>query len=216
MATNSIIAPTFSDNNRLTVVNMYGGAGCGKSVTAAQLFSMMKCANMKAELVYEIAKECVWDRRSQMFTEQDWMFANQHHLVRRLVGHDIDYAVLDSPILLALFYLLDDYPPSFTTFVMDVFNSYNNVNILIKRNPAFEYIQAGRNQDLAGASEIDLKIFEFFKQHDIPFIEVMAGPDAAAQCLEIVKNHKRSTDVCPKCGHDWLDHEFAVPAPYCP
>lgn len=29
------------------------------------------------------------------------------------------------------------------------------------------------------------------------------------QCKEITEN-------CPKCGKDWLDHEFGVPAPYCP
>jgi len=23
-------------------------------------------------------------------------------------------------------------------------------------------------------------------------------------------------DICPKCGKDWLNHEFGVPAPYCP
>ena len=23
-------------------------------------------------------------------------------------------------------------------------------------------------------------------------------------------------DICGKCGKPWLDHEFAVPAPYCP
>lgn len=23
-------------------------------------------------------------------------------------------------------------------------------------------------------------------------------------------------DHCPKCGHHWDEHEFAVPAPYCP
>lgn len=25
-----------------------------------------------------------------------------------------------------------------------------------------------------------------------------------------------ASDTCPKCGHPWEDHEFAVPAPYCP
>lgn len=25
-----------------------------------------------------------------------------------------------------------------------------------------------------------------------------------------------TSENCPKCGKPWLDHEFAVPAPYCP
>ena len=27
---------------------------------------------------------------------------------------------------------------------------------------------------------------------------------------------KKDKDRCPICGYDWLAHEFAVPAPYCP
>lgn len=216
MITDTTVRPLFDENKNLTVVNMFGGAGCGKSVTAAYLFGHMKCNNMKVELVHEVAKKYVWERWSQIFGEQDWMFANQHRLIRQLIGHDIDYAVVDSSILLSLFYLPDDFPQSFRPFVLDVFNSYDNINIFIERNPDLPYIQAGRNQDLAEAKEIDQQIYQYFADNNISHHVVMAGATAAEQCLEIVKKHKQLTDVCPKCGHDWLDHDFGVPMPYCP
>ena len=207
----------YNYNKKLTVINMFGGAGCGKSTTAYYLTGDMKCANLKVELIHEIAKDCVWERWSHMFGEQDWMFANQNHLLRRLVSHDIDYAVVDSSILLSLFYTPHDFPQSFKRFVVDAFNSYDNINIFIKRNPDLPYIQAGRNQTLDEAKLIDDEIYQYFVDNKINHHVVTAGPNASADCLSIVQRHTRVyDDFCPKCGQLWVDHEFGVPAPFCP
>lgn len=181
----------YTDNKRLTVINMFGGAGCGKSTTAYFLTGLMKCDNRKVELIHEIAKDCVWERWNHMFGEQDWMFASQNHLLRRLISHDIDYAVVDSSILLSLFYLPDDFPQSFRTFVVDAFNTYDNINIFIDRNPDLPYVQAGRNQTLDEAKLIDDEIHQYFLDNKIPHYVVTAGESAASECLRIVQQHKK-------------------------
>lgn len=28
--------------------------------------------------------------------------------------------------------------------------------------------------------------------------------------------HTCTPSLCPRCGKPWADHDFAVPAPYCP
>jgi len=165
----------WSDNKKLTVVNLYGGPGVGKSVTAAELFPKMKRANMKVELVHEIAKDYVWERWDHIFQEQDYITAHQHRLQRRLVGHDIDYVVVDSALLLGLIYAPKDYPSSFAPFLKDVYNSYTNVNIFLKRSDTFEYDNNGRNQSLEQAIQIDAEVLAMLNKEQIPTYTVASG-----------------------------------------
>jgi nicotinamide riboside kinase len=137
----------WADNKRLKVIQLFGGPGIGKSTTAADLYSAMKKKGLKVELVHEIAKDLVWDKRHNMFYEQDWIMAQQHQLQHRLVAHDNDYCVIDSSILLGLFYAADDYPPEFKAWCRTVYDSYTNLNIMLKRNPQFPYVQEGRNEE---------------------------------------------------------------------
>lgn len=157
------------DNKKLKVVNFFGGPGIGKSTTATAVFSKMKKLGMKVELVHEVAKDFVWEEWSHIFGEQDYIFAHQHRLIRRLVRHDIEYAVVDSSILLSLLYAPDWYPKTFEPFVLDVFNSYSNINIMLERNPEIPYIEAGRNQTYVEALEKDAQLRSIFHKHKIMY-----------------------------------------------
>lgn len=208
---------TYNDNKKLTVVNFFGGPGCGKSTTAAELFARMKKKNFSVELIHEAAKEFVWEEWSHIFGEQDYIFAHQHRLIRRLTRHNIDYAVVDSSILLSLFYMPDDFPQSFRPFVREVFDSYNNINIFLNRNPFIPYVQTGRNENREQAAELDRKIREYFDDEGIQYYQVLAGESAADECMLIVTGHTDRPDlVCPKCGQRWSEHDFGVPEPFCP
>jgi AAA domain len=179
----------YSHNQALTVINFFGGPGCGKSVTAAYLFGDMKCAGMKVELIHEVAKDYVWEDWAHIFGEQDYIFAHQNRMLRRLIGHDIEYAVVDSSILLSLFYMPDDFPQSFRAFAREAFDSYNNINIFLDRNPDLPYIQTGRNESELQAIELDRRIREYFYQTNTPCHHVLAGSTAAAECMKIIANH---------------------------
>ena len=41
------------------------------------------------------------------------------------------------------------------------------------------------------------------------------GQNKLGEALTAVRNHLLK-DFCPQCNQHWEDHEFAVPAPYCP
>jgi tRNA uridine 5-carbamoylmethylation protein Kti12 len=175
----------FSDNKKLTVINMFGGPGTGKSTAAADLFTRMKRNGYRVELVHEVAKDYVWEEWGHIFGEQDYIFANQHRLIRRLVNHEVDYAISDSSIILGLFYMPDWFPESFKPFVLDVFNTYTNVNVIFERNPEFPYQQWGRNESEQQAIEKDRQIRQFFDEAGIPYIVVMAGPSS----VDEIYNH---------------------------
>lgn len=181
---------TFNDNKNLNVINFFGGAGCGKSTCAAELFALMKKDNYKVELIHEAAKDYVWEKWSHIFGEQDYIFAQQHRSIRRLVGHDIDYAVVDSPILLSLFYMPDDFPQSFRRFVVDTFNSYNNINIYLKRSEKLPYVQAGRNETFEQAEQIDKQILDWLSVNDMRYHVVLAGNAAALAVKAIVESYQ--------------------------
>ena len=183
--------PSLQDNKNLTIINFFGGPGATKSTTASGLFHEMKKRHDKVELISEWIKgEGVWERRHLLFGEQDYIFAHQHRSQRRLVGHDIEYAITDSPLLLGLFYLPPDFPSSFTQFARDISDTYNNINIFIDRNPDLPYVQEGRNEDLASAIQIDTNIRKYFDDHNIDKYHIQAGDDAVRQALLVVTHHR--------------------------
>ena len=55
----------------MKVINLWGGPGCGKSTTAAGLFSIMKMRGHKVELVTEYAKELTYDRNLTITKDEE-------------------------------------------------------------------------------------------------------------------------------------------------
>jgi hypothetical protein len=181
---------TFAEHKKLTVVNMFAGPGCGKSTLSAGLFHEMKKQHYKVEMIPEWIKgEGIWENRSQLFGDQDYIFAHQHRMQRRLIGHDIDYVITDSPLMLGMFYLPKDFPQSFKPFMLDVVNSYDNLNIFIKRNDSLPYTREGRNQDLEEAIQIDDNIRNYFDVNDVKYCCVDVGDHAVSQTLSAVIQH---------------------------
>lgn len=190
----------YTDHKQLTIINMFGGPGVSKSTTAAGLFHEMKKRHFKVELIPEWIKgEGVWENRASLFGDQDYIFAHQHRMQRRLIGHDIEYAITDSPILLSLFYMPPDFPESFRPFVREVFDSYDNLNIFIDRNPELPYTQAGRNENLDEAIQVDTNIRAYFRNEGIDSCNVLAGNSAVMLALSAVGQHKINKQFAPVC-----------------
>jgi nicotinamide riboside kinase len=180
---------TLQDNKKLTVINLLGGPGVGKSILAARLFAEMAVNDYSVELVHESAKDFKWEDWDHIFPEQDYISAHQHRLIRRLVRHDVEYAVVDSSLLLAGVYQPKWYPESFFPFVLDMYKSYDNLNIRLIRNPNLPYKQPGRNESHDQALEKDNQVVELMKKHNIPYHEIMVGDTALQQAMEIVRQH---------------------------
>ena len=188
---------TFEDNKRLTVVNLLAGPGCGKSVLSAQLFAGMSIAGYKVELVHEWAKhEGVWEQRTNIFTEQDFITSNQHRLIRRLVNHDVDYAVVDSSLLLAGIYAPSWFPSSFFPFILDQYYTYDNINIVLERNPELTQKQTGRNEDFVNALKKDAEIVALLERYNIPYHTVKVGPNAYDDAMSIIRDHYVCKYLC--------------------
>jgi hypothetical protein len=83
-------------------------------------------------------------------------------------------------------YMPNDFPPSFTNYVMDTFNSYNNINILIRRGVPYETV--GRNQSEEEAIQIDKDLREFLVDTKVPFYEVRNVLGENVQTVHYIMN----------------------------
>ena len=145
----------------MIVCNIFGGPGCGKSTTAAGVFSSLKQRGVNCEYVHEWIKWSVWEDRKVIFDDQLYIFAKQHHMLHTLDGQ-VDVAICDSPLLLSNIYG-KIYPNSvmnnsetFFTMVDECFNRFDNYNVVLGRKKV--YNPMGRVQTEDEARGIDMKI----------------------------------------------------------
>ena len=166
----------------MKVINFYGGPSSGKSTTAAGLFFNMKSLGINCELVSEYAKKLAWEKNNKLCMDQLYVTAKQNRGLERLRGQ-VDYAITDSPLPLAIHYAGDYHLQSFETLVMELFNSYDNINFFINRKKA--YNPAGRFQTEDQAVLIDSAIKKLMYKHNILFTEV----DGDEQVVEVILKH---------------------------
>lgn len=174
----------------MKVINLFSGPGAGKSTLASQIFADLKMKQLDVELVTEYAKDLVYEERSNILSkDQLYILAKQNRKLERLENKGIDYAVTDSPLLLSNVYntMNDNYrgdPKLFRKTVKDLFFSYDNINILLKRDPSLKYKTKGRIHDYFEASEFDSIIEEMLYFDCIPYFTYEINKDNFDSLIE--------------------------------
>jgi len=168
-------------------LNILSGPSSGKSTSAAGLYYKMKMAHIKCELVTEFAKDLVYSDRIQMLTDnQEMIFAEQNYRLH-ILKDKVDWAITDTSLLLGLVYPPDWYPQSFKPFVLDIYNTYNNVNVYIKRPDSFQ--QYGRAHDHEQSKQLDDLVINMLQEYDIPYTVFEANDDTADDLFEFIQKH---------------------------
>lgn len=168
----------------MIVVNFFSGPGAGKSTLAAGVFSQLKMKGVNAELVTEFAKDMTWEKNQKALSNQVYMLGNQLQRIYRCQDQ-VDVIVTDSPLLLNIIYNHDPLlGASFSSLVVDLFQSYNNINYFIKRIK--EYNPAGRNETKEEAVEIDSKLLQLLDDNKIPFRILEGRIDCCGQVVQDV------------------------------
>lgn len=86
-----------------TVVNLWGGPGCGKSTTAAELFAALKKRNISCELVREYVKNWAWRGERVGQWDDVYLFAKQLRAESAVYGR-VDWVITNSPLGLGAVY----------------------------------------------------------------------------------------------------------------
>ena len=176
--------------NTPIVVNLFGGAGCGKSTIAAAIFSLLKLHDMETELITEFAKDLVWEERFRTFKNQHYLFSKQQHRLWR-INDKVDVIITDAPILLSVVYRKELSSNIFKQFVLEEFNSYNNMNFFLNRNK--KYSRVGRNQNIEEAKRMDKEIIKDLDECGIDYFVInsdFTAPNRIAESILRLFNRK--------------------------
>ena len=150
------------------VVNLFAGPGAGKSTAAAYIFSQLKMRGVNCELITEFAKDKTWEKNYSALRCQEYVFGKQSYKMDRC-RDQVDVIITDSPLPLGIFYNQNPVlGRHYESLVMDVFNTYDNLNFFINRKKPYNPV--GRNQTEEEAKEIDERIKTFCQQHDISYL----------------------------------------------
>ena len=140
------------------VLNLFGPPGAGKSTGAAYIFAKLKMAGVNAELVTEFAKDKVWEGNEAVFKNQAYIFGKQSFKISRCEDK-VDVIVTDSPLFLSVLYSPKNHiQTDFNAVVLKTFNSYNNVNYIIRRVKPYNPIGRNQNEEQSDALAPELAI----------------------------------------------------------
>jgi hypothetical protein len=92
-----------------------------------------------------------------------------------------------------------------------------------------EFIEALKKYEFeanAGPSQGDMPLDRYVKSLPLPSYETLnsesvnvpqgLSKEETREFILAVAKKETDKDNCPKCHKPWLDHEFGVPAPFCP
>ena len=184
----------------MIVVNLFGVPGAGKSTGAAYVFSKLKMQGINAELVTEFAKDMVWENNNKVLMNQEYIFGSQSYRLSRCKDK-VDVIVTDCPLFLTAFYNKSSVLGNeFNKVVLNVFNTYNNVNYLIDRIKDFN--QIGRVHTEQEAQNMREPLMKMLNDYKVSF-ETIEGSvkdyDVIVEKIsEMAKEEKSKAELLKK------------------
>ncbi|MGN0569257.1 MAG: AAA family ATPase [Candidatus Fimenecus sp.] len=171
------------------VVNLVAGPGAGKTTCAWEIAAELKKAGLVVEYVPEVAKEYVWEGRTDLLDgtleHQRQLYEKQNHRVQCLMGK-VDVVVTDSPIILSLLYLKER-NSAFENEVIRQFKSQQNFTLFVQRGAHFE--KEGRIHDREQSARLDKKVLDLLNDNNIYYGKYTY--DAMKICVKNIQTNVR-------------------------
>jgi len=179
-------------------VNFFAGSGCGKSSLAWDVSAELKwIGGINVEYVAEYVKHQLFEERTAIFKDQDYIFGKQKYNIKRLTDcGKLDVVITDSPIILSAFYNrpVDE---TFNQHVIDEFNKFTNLNYFVDRVKPFN--PNGRFQTEEEAKQDDIKLRKMLDDYGIKYTNIK-GEKAST---EIIANQIKNMINYKKQGIAW-------------
>lgn len=142
-------------------INFLGAGGCGKSTTAAWIFSELKRDNISVELVSEFCKTWAIEKRQINKWDQTYFFGSQMQAEYRNIKGGIKNIVTDSPIILAPIYAKRYSGEMVSQYLLNLSREFDkdfpSINIFLDRKDK-KYITEGRFESYSEALKMDAEI----------------------------------------------------------
>jgi hypothetical protein len=168
------------------VINLFSGAGAGKSTTAAALFSETKIRGLNVELVHEFIKSWAYEKRMPNDLDQLHILGQQSRS-ESLLYHKVDFIITDSPLLIIPFY--ENYLTGRDIVKPAVFNF---IELATEQGIVFHnyfldrpenYDETGRYHTKEQAKEIDGKMKQWLTDNGVSFKELPANHEKRVETI---------------------------------
>lgn len=141
-------------------INLWAGAGAGKSTVASGLYYHLKCKNYNIELVGEYIKQWAYEKKVPSSYDQLYIFSKQLHAEDLLLKSGVQHLVTDSPVPMQLFYAKKFGFPAIDG-LLDIARTFEkqfpSINIFLDRT-GVPYQTHGRFQIYEEALQFDTEI----------------------------------------------------------
>lgn len=168
------------------VINLFGGAGIGKSTFAANLFGEMKAKGYNVELAREWVKLWAYEKRQMTYADQTIVFGHQVQEETQFYGK-VDILITDSPLILSGFYEKLNYK---TELMLPVAKSIMKEaelkgiyywNLLLTRLHCYQ--TEGRWQTEKQAKEQDKLMAKFLKDNKLTYEKMNTIEDVMIELI---------------------------------
>lgn len=120
------------------------------------------------ELVTEFAKDKIWDDQLNAMNNQAYIFGEQYQRLFRL-EKKVDIVITDSPLPFSIIFNNNSaLRKNFEKAVLDVYNSYNNIDFFI-HNITKNFTQTGRRENKEESLIVEQKMKKLLKENKIIF-----------------------------------------------
>lgn len=158
----------------MKVINLFAPPSSGKSATGQLLTGMLSIMGYKVEMVSEFAKFATWAKNDSALSDQIYMFGKQENRLHVLKSAKaLDFIVMDGPLPLSALFVPDVYYANFEPLVFEVFNSYDNINYYIEKNPAIKYQKEGRNESEEESAEKGILLKNMLARNNVKYKSLM-------------------------------------------
>lgn len=158
----------------MKVINLFAGPCTGKSTTAFELIYRMKKLGLKVELIPDLPRDEVFSQSWERLNDHLLQLTKLQHQLNMLKTANIDYVIMESPILMRLAYAKDE-----STIIKDLIvglhKEQDSLNVNILRNKNFKYDETGRDQNESEALERTKITDDLVRTHIPNPVTVMSG-----------------------------------------
>ncbi|MFY7905109.1 MAG: hypothetical protein ACOVO0_03145 [Burkholderiaceae bacterium] len=164
------------------VINIIGGPGCDKSLFTSAIVLNLHLRGKTVETIPDFAKTKVWLQDQEALRNQ-WAIAQHHFELLEVLDGQVRFLVTECSLPQLLYYN-ENYADNICDVgkthqqILDWHGQFNNVNVMVRRNPNKRYVRSGRLQDEAQAVQIDEGLQALLIRENIPFTLLDADPAA--------------------------------------
>ncbi len=155
------------------VINIIGGPGCDKSLYSSAIVLKLHLRHKSVETIPDVAKSLVWQKDMEALRNQYGIALHQFRMLEVLDGQ-VQFLVTEGALPQLLYYN-ESYPDNVCDVektrkqILAWYKQFNNVNVLVQRDPDKPYVRSGRFQDEAQARKVDSELRGVLTREGIKF-----------------------------------------------